>query len=88
MNQVELVQEIKSYYGRHRDSMGGSLHFILYDAQVDDDEMRRVKKRAESLKDGPAIRISNALMLLSQEDRLKVIIDSGVSWMAELDDPT
>jgi hypothetical protein len=76
---TEVLPMIKAYYGKHGNSVGGSLHITLEDGNIDNNSVMDCLELAKQKNDTDGIIIAETLLKMSKTQRKKLsIIDKGI----------
>jgi len=68
-----LIQSCQKYYDKPGNGVGGILHIVLDDENVDDENIKYCLGQAARKDDIPAVKIASELLGMSVEDRLAVV---------------
>lgn len=66
----QVLPVVKEYYMAH--ASGGSLHIVLDDGNVDDDDVEFCVDWADRESDHPGVLLANVLLLMSKTQRRKL----------------
>ena len=73
----EVIPQIDAYYRKPGNGAGGSLHIVLDDGNVRDQDIQFCLNLARSKSDFDGIAIAEILMLMSKTQRSKL---AGMDW--------
>lgn len=73
----EVVPLVKVYYGKPGNSVGGNLHLVLEDGNVQDSHVRFCLERAKECGDEDGVKLAEVLLRMSKTQRTKL---SCMSW--------
>ena len=68
----EVLPFIKDYYSKDGNGVGGSLHIVLDDGNIDDDSVKYCLGCAKKRGDIDGVKIAETLLLMSKTQRKKI----------------
>lgn len=74
----EVLQLVNQYYSQSKNSVGGNLHIVIEDGNIDNYSIKFCLEQAKEQKDEEGIIIANLLLQMSKTQRKKIYMQSGV----------
>jgi hypothetical protein len=68
----EVAPLVRAYYAKPGNGVGGSLHIVLEDSNIDDDSVRFCRKYAEERGDSDGVALADILLRMSRTQRGKL----------------
>ena len=72
MEAIEILKLIKDYYSKEGNAVGGSLHMVLDDGNLDNSDIQFAINYAKKEMDCDGIKIGEILLSLSKGERKKI----------------
>lgn len=72
----QLIEECKKYYSLPGNSVGGSLHIVLDDENIQDEHIEYCIKYAEECGDAEGVRLGKLLLKASMTQRKQLVKSS------------
>jgi len=73
----EVLPLFETYYAKPGNSVGGSLHIVLDDANIQDVYVKYCIELAKEQNDEDGVRLGNILLTMSKTQRLKLLHKLG-----------
>jgi len=80
----EIIKLAKDYYSKEGNECGGSLHIVLDDGNLEDDNIKFCINYAKENNDIDGIKIGELLLTLSMTQRNKMYNELCDSWREKL----
>ncbi|MDP3963705.1 MAG: hypothetical protein Q8Q39_04375 [bacterium] len=68
----DVAPLVQAYYSKPGNGVGGSLHIVLDDGNIEDSHVRFCRKHAETLNDIDGIRLCDLLLQMTKTQRRKL----------------
>ena len=70
-----LIQECKNYYSKPENCVGGSLHIVLDDENIEDEHIKWCKNYAKEKGDNEGVLLAELLLKATIQQREKLVSD-------------
>jgi hypothetical protein len=68
---LDVISKIRSYTKKDGNQVGGNLHMVLSDKNINDSDIEFCRKQAEDVGDAEGVELAELLLALSKTGRMK-----------------